>query len=164
MNGSSSNDTAMCSRCELRPIEYKCEDCPFLCNSFCSICDTQVHTMIPEKKMHQRMKFASYLNNNSKYSKEYLNAVNAFEAINKENKTNEIEHLNKKIDILNDHKEFSKNMEEKNRKEKEELLNELNIMKKQNNLLVLKQNNAEKKIEELMKVLSEKDKSKRRRH
>ena len=86
--------------------------------------------------MHQRMKFASYLNNNSKYSKEYLNAVNAFEAINKENKTNEIEYLNKKIDILNDHKEFSKNMEEKNRKEKEELLNELNIMKKQNNLLV----------------------------
>ena len=50
--------------------------------------------MIPEKRMHQRVKFASYLNNNSKYSKEYLNAVNAFDSINKENKMNEIEHLN----------------------------------------------------------------------
>ena len=46
----------ICLRCQSNFAEYKCEDCPILFNTLCSQCDTVVHSIIPRKLMHKKIR------------------------------------------------------------------------------------------------------------
>ena len=46
----------ICLRCQSNYAEYKCEDCPILFNTLCSQCDTAVHSIIPRKLMHKKIR------------------------------------------------------------------------------------------------------------
>lgn len=149
-------DQSKCSRCEILPIEYKCDDCPASYNSFCSACDTQVHSIIPQKRMHNRVKFGKYLQTID-HSQEYLKALDIVQKSKKDKEFKEIEHLNKKIEIMKKNKDNLVDNDKKLFEENTQLKQENEKLIKQKDLILNKQINLEKTIQNLTKCLNNKD-------
>ena len=156
MTSDNFKDSSKCSRCEIMPIEYKCDDCPISYNSFCSSCDTQVHSIIPQKRMHNRVKFGKYLETVG-HSQEYLKALDIVQRAKKEKDIKEIEHLNKKIEIMKKNKDNLVDNDKKLFEENTQLKQENEKLIRKNDLILNKQINLEKTIQNLTKCLNNKE-------
>ena len=147
----------LCSRCQLNNAEYKCENCPILFNTLCPQCDTTVHSIIPEKLMHKKIR----INSNKKKFHNLINVYkdnysdkdiknNFFNFKNENNITNNNinENENENSYIMKNNNFFANDLSK--------LCNENNILKEENEKLKNDIKNYENEYEDNLKELNNK--------
>ena len=140
----------LCSRCQINQSEYKCENCPILFNTLCSQCDTIVHSIIPEKLMHKKIRIGT-----SKKSLENLNNENLiindfpnYESLKNNNNSNG-NYLNKRINLMENNNDIYIN-------EINKLFNDNKVLKKENEKLKNQMKNDEKDYDNKIELLNNK--------
>ena len=137
----------ICQRCKNNQIVFCCNSCPKPFDKLCSECDTYVHSIIPYKKLHNRIKIDNFFNNNNlkeeiNLKKDKLNVIENDKNLN-EKLQKEIKELKEKnnFQIVTINKLYLENNILKNdlmklieqnkvlKKENEDYQNELNIIK-----------------------------------
>ena len=93
----------ICQRFKNNQIVFCCNSCPKPFDKLCSECDTYVHSIIPYKKLHNRIKIDNFFNNNKlneeiNLKKDKLNVI--------ENDKNLNEKLQKEIKELKEKNNF----------------------------------------------------------
>ena len=133
MENKEKKENIICQRCQKNQISFCCSSCPKPFDKLCSECDTYVHSIIPYKKLHQRI---SYFNNNlseqDSIKENNQNLINEFNIQFKELK----EKNSLQIDIIN------------------KLKTENNILRNNMSKLIEQNNNLNNKKEEYVKEIN----------
>jgi hypothetical protein len=172
MRGEKRNLNIICQRCKKNQISYYCYSCRKPFNSLCSECDTYVHSIIPYKKFHNRVKLDNFADNNINANNNYnilsisksQNNLNFTLDTSKENnKINEkVFEVNATINKLNSEKIFLKEnviqLTEKNNllmKEKDNYLKELEYLRNEMDRYMKENMSMRKEINDNNRIIND---------
>jgi len=172
MRGEKRNLNIICQRCKKNQISYYCYSCRKPFNSLCSECDTYVHSIIPHKKFHNRVKLDDFADNNINVNNNYntlsisksQNNLNITLDTSKENnKINEkVFEVNATINKLNSEKTFLKEnviqLTEKNNllmKEKDNYLKELEYLRNEMDRYMKENMSMRKELDDNNRIIND---------